>query len=949
MICASRAVLVVVLCSVLLSAAEWMSRRPSLLASVPAAAAPSPQSSLGLSTRRSDAATDGSHGGQQAGLGDRRARGEAGMSVLKWRLAQLSHKTRDRDRAAQADRDDIELISDEASSAAASSSSTGPNSADTHRSSGSGSRSARDGSAAAAAARQDKRRPGLREQLGVSQVQRGREIRRVELRRKKSRKHSDDDDSHEQHTASASAEDTTSTAAEDAAGADGRTAKAADGKQHTTRTRRDEESKQQLEADGGAMGARAVAGAGGVGGGEFLSAVHHSSSSSSGGHDSRAEAHEDGEEERRRRKDKHEGQSLRVALDTHSGPSGSGVADRSSKRSGHGFSARPLTLSQQLQRLHRDGNGPTNGRHTAQAQPQASISTSSRPHTPPASSSAAAAAPDSSADFPTLQSVDELTYSLSSPPPPSLPCASALFHSLAFFRSSSVKRRWHHFRALCVSPPCEALLRSLYFLVFVDNFQNDGRPMRDALLADVNRHFTRLVQLLDIALTLPYDAHASGDSALYTHLLTVLPEEVAVSSSTPTVARPASEAAKTRLLTALPLLLSSAVFSLLYSLFPLSRHLLTASFLHRVDCALIALTCGFDMADSTVARQRAVYFTERATELFSLSSTVPSHSVGGRASRNSREGRPVTARQASSATAADGSLFSRGDWARDEKERREQVERRKALASPYTPRPSALSAEYIRDDRTLSPYQRVLLLELLIPPHGSRQQLLNANALSPLLTVGLQRRTPDSSWRLEHKVRYVVPAPAQSSHGVHQRGSFLGAGADNRAGRAGGIEQEAERWVRRMRGEGSGLGRRKGKAGVEYDEASVAASRTGNSGTAAQSNAASSSSSAGQRDRVVEGDPLAVLTPRTRKLVLRYSAKDDHDDYHAHTAGSRDGKPSKGVSSPAFVSAKAKGAAGAHSAEQVLALDLAAHSHDTAKTAQEEPKLNSARITTVNG
>ena len=845
------------------------------------------------------------------------------MSVLKWRLQQLSGKTRDRDRAAKADRDDIELITDEANNAAAAA-------ADKQS-------SRRDSAATAAATARDKRRlaagMGMREKLGLSQVQRGREIRRVELRRKKGRKHSDDEEKDEPHTAAAQPAIAAAAASDDSA--------AADGELQTTRGRRDEESKQQLDAD------RDTAGGGGGGGGDFISALHHTHS-----HDSKAEGHDEAEEERRKRRDKHESQSLRVALDAH----GAGSAERAGKRSGHSSSVRPLTLSQQLQRIQGASDGPTNGRHTSLAQPAATSSAAtSRPHTPPRPPSTLVALPPTTAAPSAAQSVDELSYSLSSPPSPSLPFLPALSHSLTFFRSSSLSRRWPHFHSLCLSPPCVSLLRSLYFLTFVDNFQNDGQPMREPLLVDINTHFWRLVQLLDITLALPHSAYTASDGALYVHLLTVLPEEVIVSSATASSARPANEAVKARLLTALPLLLSSAVFSLLYSLFPLSHHLLTLSFLHRLDCCLVSLTCGFEMADSTVSRQRAAYFDERPIELFDLSSLVPSHISRSRRATAGRDGQAAAAGQSSSAVTVDGSgrggssLFSRGDWARDEKERREQLERRKALTSAHSSAPSALSADFIRSDPTLSPYQRVLLLELLAPPSGSRQQLLNANSLSPLLAVGLQRCTPDSSWRLEHKMRYVVPAHAQSPHGP-QHGSEYGGGSDSRAVRAVGIEEEAERWVRKMRGEGGRRSRhRAGKASAEHDEAGTAAGRASASTAAAQSSAASASSSSGPRDKLVEGDPLTVLTPRTRKLVLRYSAKDDEDDPQAAQHSKDGSKAAQGPASPALLSSNAKGTVGALTAEDVLTLDLAAaNAGNAAKSARSEPEHDTAHVGQYN-
>jgi len=452
--------------------------------------------------------------------------------------------------------------------------------------------------------------------------------------------------------------------------------------------------------------------------------------------------------------------------------------------------------------------------------------------------------------------------------------------------------------------------------------------MREAVLVDINAHFSRLVQLVDITLTLPYNAYISDDGALYGHLLTVLPEDVIVSSATSNTRPPANEAVKARLLTALPLILSSAVFSLLYSLFPLSRHLLTLSFLHRLDCSLLSLTCGFDMADSTVGRQRAAFFEERPIETFSLPGLVSTQGAGGRRMNGGRESQPAAANQsAGSTTASGGNMFSRGDWARDEKERREQLERRKALTSPHRSSPSALSPDFIRSDPALSPYQRVLLLELLTPPSGSRQQLLNANSLSPLLKVGLQRCTPDNSWRLEHKLRYVVPAHSQAAHSQQQNGEY-GGGADSKAARPSGIEEEAERW--------------RGKTSAEHDEAAAVA-RAGNSAAAAQSAAVAASSSSGQRDKLVEGDPLAVLTPRTRKLVLRYSAKDDEDESQAQQG--KDGKASKGFVSPAFVSSNAKGTAGAHSTDEVLALDLSAGGSEAAKTAHNERQPNTARKT----
>ena len=824
------------------------------------------------------------------------------MSVLKWRLGQLNSKTRDRDRAAKADREDIELITDEANNVAtaATAASAGVSGHSTER------HSRREGATAAASVgRQDKRRLGMREKLGLSQVQRGREIRRVELRRKKNRRHSDDDKD-EQHQAAVSASDDTAATVDESTTADRRLAH----EEHQVGVRKEEE-KQQLDADSHGTGTAAGGGMGGAGGGDFISALHHT-------HDSKAEAHDEGEEDRRRRRDRqqqHEGQPLRAALELH----GSSAVERAGKRVGHLSSTRPLTLSQQLHRLHRSGDGSSNTRHGGHSEPAATNTTTSRPHTPPAPSPSLAPTLDTAAPA-AAQSLDGLSYSLASPPPLSLPFLPAVIHSLAFCRSSSLKRRWFHFHSLAVSPPCVSLVRASYFLCAVDNFQNDGRAMRNTILLDINRHFSRLVQLLDIALTLPHDAYSDDEHALYAHLLTVLPEDVIVSSATPTARRPASEAVKARLLTVLPLLLSSAVFSLLYSLFPLSRHLLTLSFLHRLDCSLIALTCGFDMADSTVARQRAAYFNEQAIESFSVTSLAPTHFTGVRRTDRSVKSQSASVSQSAVAvTDSSGNMFSRGDWALDEKERREQRERRKVLTSTHCSSVSALSPDFIRSDPTLSPYQRVLLLDLLTPPSGSRQQLLNANSLSPLLAVGLQRRTPDSSWRLEHKLRYVVPAQPHSSHSQRPSGDPMG-GADNGAARSVAIEQEAERWVRKMRGEGSRRSRQRGRGSVERDEAATAASRASNCNAAAQVSPAPSSSSFAQRDKVVEGDPLAVLTPRTRKLVLRYSTAEDEDEYvtqqqQQQQQHSKDGKVVRGAAGSALVANNSTGTTDTHPAE----------------------------------
>ena len=852
-------------------------------------------------------------------VGDRRARGEAGMSVLKWRLQQLNGKTRDRDRAAKADCDDIELITDEANNVAATAAASAAASATAERHSSrkdsASSNSSANGTGSNSGARSAGRRMGMRDKLGISQVQRGKEIRRVEMRRKKSRKHSDDDDKD-----AASLPTTPTAAADDGAAADGRTNRAAEGNQQTTRGRRDEESKQQLDGD------RDTGAAGGAAG-DFISALHHNHN-----HDGKAaDAHEEGEDERRRRKDKQlqqpDGQSLRVALEAH----GPGPSERTSKRSGHSSSAsRPLTLSQQLQRLHRGSDAAVNARHTSHV--AATSAATSRPHTPPAPS-AAVGSNDQPLTAPTAQSVDEQSYSLSAPPPASLPFLPALSHSLSFFRPSSLSRRWSHFHSLCVSPTCVSLVRAVYFRTFVDHFQNNGRSMREALLVDINRHFSRLLQLIDITLTLPSTAHTEDEQALYAHLVTLMPEDIVVSSAPPHADAPVNSAVKARLLTALPLLLSSAVFSLLYSLFPLSRHLLTLSFLHRLDCSLLSLTCGFDMAASTVDRQRATFFEERPIEAFSL---LPNTRIASTADQS----------HAAAAAGVDGragNLFSRGDWAQDEKERREQMERRKALTSPHSPSPSALSPDFIRSDPSLSPYQRVLLLELITPPSGGRQQLLNANSLSPLLQVGLQRNTPDSSWRMEHKLRYVTGQPRAANSGLRSSGDGGGgSNTEHRAVRASSIEEEAERWVRKMRGEGGRRSRHKGKAAVEHDDPSGSTTRAVNGAAAAAlANAASSASTASQREKIVEGDPLAVLTPRTRKLVLRYSTKDDDDESPAQQQQQQQqqtketSKAVKGPSSPRLLNAKGSAA----HVDDVLTLDL------NAKIVQNEHSATTTRKT----
>ena len=147
--------------------------------------------------------------------------------------------------------------------------------------------------------------------------------------------------------------------------------------------------------------------------------------------------------------------------------------------------------------------------------------------------------------------------------------------------------------------------------------------------------------------------------------------------------------------------------------------------------------------------------------------------------------------------------------------------------------------------------------------------------------------------------------------------------------RASGIEEEAERWVRKLRGEGGRRRRPRGTTAADHDGIAGASNRAHNSNAPAQAIAAAASSASMQREKLVEGDPLAVLTPRTRKLVLRYSPKDDDEEPRATQPGkdnvAASGKLTKGPTSPAFLSVNAKGTA-SHSADDVLSLDLSAPS-----------------------
>ena len=114
------------------------------------------------------------------------------MSVLKWKLAALQGKTRERERGLRGDRDDIELLCGDEQDGA----------------------EKKEAGALEAAGKQTKR-AGLRERLSASQVMRGKEIRRAELRRKKSRKPSDDEEKEDE-------DDDDGDATNTAAGAEGR-------------------------------------------------------------------------------------------------------------------------------------------------------------------------------------------------------------------------------------------------------------------------------------------------------------------------------------------------------------------------------------------------------------------------------------------------------------------------------------------------------------------------------------------------------------------------------------------------------------------------------------------------------------------------------------------------------------------------------------------------------
>src|SRR6185437_6639283 len=91
------------------------------------------------------------------------------MSVLKWKMSSLHTKTHDRERLLRSDREEVELIGDETPTSV--DPPPDPTSSTTPK----------------------KKRLGMRERLSISQVLRGKEIRRAELRRKKSRKTSDDE------------------------------------------------------------------------------------------------------------------------------------------------------------------------------------------------------------------------------------------------------------------------------------------------------------------------------------------------------------------------------------------------------------------------------------------------------------------------------------------------------------------------------------------------------------------------------------------------------------------------------------------------------------------------------------------------------------------------------------------------------------------------------------
>ena len=504
--------------------------------------------------------------------------------------------------------------------------------------------------------------------------------------------------------------------------------------------------------------------------------------------------------------------------------------------------------------------------------------------------------------FPSVPlSVSSVAFTLSSPPPLSLPVLPCLSLSLSFLSLSLFKSRASHFQSLFLCPPSLALLSSLFWYCHATFFQNDAAAVLRSLQGELSLHSSRWSQLAELSLTLPArsfprrtsDEEEVADSALYSHLLSLLPEGVAVSaavsssvSASASFTRSGSNPVKERLLTAYPLLLSSAVYSLLRSLFPLSQPLLTLHLLQQLDALVMEMMTGFRMTDTTLSRLRARYFQHRQPHEFiagGAAATADDQAAGRGGGAEKREG------EKGGKAGSPDSLFARGDWAQDEKERREEQERRRALSSPSSSSPSSLSPEFIRTDPLLSPYQRLLLLALLSPASHARHDSLNANSLTPLLSVGLQRLTPDSSWRREHRLRYIVPA--------ERRGGAAAAAAGEEA-KADCHWSEAafDKWRARARGEG----KRRTAAAVRVQV--VMEQDSGSGGLRAEPErqlavSQLSSQLKSEREKVQEGDPLSVLTPRTRRLILRYSSRED--DEGGGAAAGAGGGPGKGRSEAA--------------------------------------------------
>ena len=599
-----------------------------------------------------------------------------------------------------------------------------------------------------------------------------------------------------------------------------------------------------------------------------------------------------------------------------------------------------------------------------------------------------------------------MQFTITSPPPIHINALQALHATISFIQPLPLSSRYDQFIALMICPVTISLVTTLFWYIHCIYFQNSSKDLQYVLLTDCAWLYARMTDLLDITLSLPastgvetphYHHHNQNKSHnksissynnndtssnkhhpsssqhhvtdLYSHLSHILHDHIQMSLPLRHVyTRSGTNHSRDRFLRLYPFVLSDAVYTLLTSLYdtplpksdkkksstttssssgtsaassrPLtSEHdhhshssenegeyqqertvmssiLSLSSFRTRLDNDLHLLLSGFHITPMTLSKERTLFLKPRTKQDYRVNGcgffefkhnhqhqaeTNDDNTQDDDHDRHGQDGHHddndgtitnsnnvgdvgttiATAQEAKSESATEVI-----NWARAERERREQLSRRstqstndrtRANSSSSSGRASAaaiaslLSPASISADMSLAPIQRELLLAE-VHCHGGTyhdEQRLSANihSLTPLMQKGLQRTTPSTHWTKYHMIQYDTHA------------NFVGNGRDDEESCDESKQAESvmsSAWEKEYQAIRAECGYRSSSTRQHKNKKHVTAVAAVTAAVADKDkDAAATATDDADKHKAKRYDALAVLTPRTRKLVSKYSVAED--------------------------------------------------------------------------